>query len=82
MIDGLGAVRVTDFGLAGFVEEFSGRDVGAGTPAYMAPEQLAGREVSVKSDVYVRQDSPESKILPGPARILTREKCAPSPGVR
>ncbi len=52
MIDGLGAVRVTDFGLAGFVEEFSGRDVGAGTPAYMAPEQLAGREVSVKSDVY------------------------------
>ncbi len=52
MIDGLGAVRVTDFGLAGFVEEFSGRDVGAGTPAYMAPEQLAGLEVSVKSDVY------------------------------
>ncbi len=52
MIDGLGAVRVTDFGLAGFVEEFSGRDVGAGTPAYMAPEQLAGREVSVKSDIY------------------------------
>ena len=52
MIDGLGAVRVMDFGLAGFVEEFSGRDVGAGTPAYMAPEQLAGREVSVKSDIY------------------------------
>jgi len=52
MIDGLGAVRVTDFGLAGFVEEFAGRDVAAGTPAYMAPEQLSGREVSVKSDVY------------------------------
>jgi serine/threonine-protein kinase len=52
MIDGLGAVRVTDFGLAGFVEEFSKREVAAGTPAYMAPEQLAGREVSVKSDVY------------------------------
>ncbi|UCC31833.1 MAG: protein kinase, partial [Phycisphaerales bacterium] len=42
----------TDFGLAGFVEDSSGKDVAAGTPAYMAPEQLAGREVSVKSDVY------------------------------
>ncbi len=52
MIDGSGKVRVTDFGLAGFVEDFAGRDVAAGTPAYMAPEQLAGREVSVKSDVY------------------------------
>ena len=52
MIDGRGKVRVTDFGLAGFVEDFTDRDVAAGTPAYMAPEQLAGREVSVKSDVY------------------------------
>ncbi len=52
MIDGRGKVRITDFGLAGFVEDFAGKDVAAGTPAYMAPEQLAGREVSVKSDVY------------------------------
>lgn len=52
MIDGSGKVRVTDFGLSGFVEEFSAQDFTAGTPAYMAPEQLAGREVSVKSDVY------------------------------
>ncbi len=52
MIDGRGKVRVTDFGLAGFVGDFAGRDVAAGTPAYMAPEQVAGREVSVKSDVY------------------------------
>ena len=52
MIDGNGKVRITDFGLAGFVEEFSGYDVAAGTPAYMAPEQIAGREVSVKSDLY------------------------------
>ena len=27
-------------------------DVRAGTPAYMALEQLAGREVSVRSDIY------------------------------
>jgi serine/threonine-protein kinase len=52
MIDGRGVVRITDFGLAGFVEDFVGREVLAGTPAYMAPEQLAGREVSVKSDIY------------------------------
>ncbi len=52
MIDGQGRVRVTDFGLAGFLEEFAGAEIGAGTPAYMAPEQLAGREVSVKSDIY------------------------------
>jgi serine/threonine-protein kinase len=52
MIDERGKVRITDFGLAGFAEEFTGGEVSAGTPAYMAPEQLAGREVSVKSDLY------------------------------
>ncbi len=52
MIDGQGRVRITDFGLAGLVGELHGRDVRAGTPAYMAPEQLAGKEVSVRSDVY------------------------------
>ena len=54
MIDGQGRVRITDFGLAGFAEEFAagGDDIGAGTPAYMAPEQLEGREVTIKSDIY------------------------------
>jgi serine/threonine-protein kinase len=52
MIDGRGHVRVTDFGLAGLVEEIQGLEVRSGTPAYMAPEQLAGEEVSVRSDVY------------------------------
>ena len=52
MIDGEGRVRITDFGLAGFAEDFAGKEVLAGTPAYMAPEQLAGRSVSVKSDIY------------------------------
>jgi serine/threonine-protein kinase len=52
MIDGQGRVRITDFGLAGFAGEFAGKEVHAGTPAYMAPEQLAGRAVSVKSDLY------------------------------
>ncbi|HEX8847690.1 MAG TPA: serine/threonine-protein kinase [Pyrinomonadaceae bacterium] len=52
MIDANGNVRITDFGLAGLAEEINLEEVRAGTPAYMAPEQLAGEEVSVKSDIY------------------------------
>lgn len=52
MIDGRGRVRITDFGLAGFSAELGAQDARAGTPAYMAPEQLEGREVSVRSDIY------------------------------
>lgn len=52
MIDAEGNARITDFGLAGLVEEIRGEEVRAGTPAYMAPEQLSGEEVSVKSDIY------------------------------
>jgi serine/threonine-protein kinase len=52
MIDGRGRVRITDFGLAGLAEAFQGGELRAGTPGYMAPEQLAGKEVSVRSDLY------------------------------
>ena len=52
MIDGRGRVRITDFGLAALAEEIGGRDIRSGTPAYMAPEQLAGKEVTVRSDLY------------------------------
>ncbi|MGE0481744.1 MAG: serine/threonine-protein kinase [Phycisphaerae bacterium] len=52
MIDGRGRVRITDFGLAGLAHELARTGERAGTPAYMAPEQIAGRGVSVRSDVY------------------------------
>jgi serine/threonine-protein kinase len=51
MIDAEGVARVTDFGLAAFVEDEPGNGA-AGTPAYMSPEQLAGRELTTGSDIY------------------------------
>jgi predicted Ser/Thr protein kinase len=52
MIDGRGQVVITDFGLAGIENQVSGAEVRNGTPAYMAPEQLSGKEVSARSDIY------------------------------
>ena len=52
MLDSRGQVLLTDFGLAGIAGEIAGSDVTSGTPAYMAPEQLAGDEVTVRSDIY------------------------------
>ncbi len=52
MIDSRGELRVTDFGLAALADGLQGAEIRNGTPAYMAPEQLTGREVSVQSDIY------------------------------
>jgi serine/threonine-protein kinase len=52
MIDGRGEVKITDFGLAGAAGDFEGDEIRVGTPAYMAPEQIEGKEVSVRSDLY------------------------------
>ncbi|HTV63955.1 MAG TPA: serine/threonine-protein kinase, partial [Bryocella sp.] len=50
MLDGRGEILIMDFGLAGLAHEI--QDVRSGTPAYMAPEQLAGKEVTARSDIY------------------------------
>jgi len=51
MLDGRGTVKITDFGLADFAEQIRYDDI-AGTPAYMAPEQLAGGAATIRSDLY------------------------------
>ena len=52
MIDSHGGVRIMDFGIAVVADRLDPADIGSGTPAYMAPEQLAGREVTRQSDLY------------------------------
>ncbi len=52
MIDGRGHVLITDFGLAGIMGQIEGLEARNGTPGYMAPEQLTGKEVSAQSDIY------------------------------
>jgi serine/threonine protein kinase len=52
MLDCRGRVRITDFGLAIAAEDIIQAAEIAGTPAYMAPEQLAGKGATVRSDIY------------------------------
>jgi protein kinase-like protein len=52
MLDGTGKIRITDFGLASIAASLEGVEAKAGTPAYMAPEQLEGKGVTPKSDLY------------------------------
>jgi serine/threonine-protein kinase len=52
MIDGRGQARLTDFGLAVIANAIPTADFLSGTPAYMAPEQLAGGMPTVQSDLF------------------------------
>src|SRR5947199_4595580 len=52
MMNKRGEVLIMDFGLAAIADQLSGAEAHSGTPAYMAPEQLKGAEVTGKSDLY------------------------------
>jgi serine/threonine-protein kinase len=52
MVDGRGRARIMDFGLAVAAAEIGTESEIGGTPAYMAPEQFAGKGASVRSDLY------------------------------
>ncbi len=51
MMDGRGRARLTDFGLAND-GDLTGRAAIAGTPLYMAPEQMGGIAADKQSDLY------------------------------
>ncbi len=52
IIDSKGKARITDFGIAGVEAEINKDNLRVGTPAYMSPEQITGKDVSAKSDIY------------------------------
>ncbi len=53
MIDAQGNVKIMDFGIARSMEAVT-RLTGSmvGTPAYMAPEQVEGKPVDYRTDIY------------------------------
>jgi len=52
MLDGRGRARITDFGVAALATEPGEAGGLFGTPAYMAPEQVAGGACTTASDIY------------------------------
>jgi eukaryotic-like serine/threonine-protein kinase len=54
MVDEDGNVRIMDFGIARSVKVkgITGAGVMIGTPEYMSPEQVEGKEVDQRSDIY------------------------------
>ena len=52
MIDSGGNIYLTDFGVARHAESTTTTLASAGTPAYMAPEQIRGESVSAATDIY------------------------------
>jgi hypothetical protein len=90
MIDSRGDARIMDFGLALSDDEDDGTI--AGTPAYMAPEQLEGRQATVQSDLYALglvmyelftgKRTHNARTLPERVRELSSEITTPSSLVR
>jgi eukaryotic-like serine/threonine-protein kinase len=77
LVDGRGHARIADFGLASVSSERRDRGIIAGTPAYMAPEQLEGQPATKRTDIYAlglvlyEMFTGKSAFIPG-AGLLTR----------
>jgi serine/threonine-protein kinase len=52
MLDKHGKVYITDFGIARMSDAATATLVGAGTPAYMAPELVRGEDPTPQTDIY------------------------------
>ena len=53
IVQGDETVKLTDFGLASLISHLAeGRGRVAGTPAYISPEQVEGRAVDGRADLY------------------------------
>jgi serine/threonine protein kinase len=83
MLDGQGQVRITDFGLARLADQLGGEG-NAGTPAYMAPEQLAGNPATERSDIYAlglliyeiftgKRARPQGQSVPAPPSVYVSD---------
>jgi serine/threonine protein kinase/tetratricopeptide (TPR) repeat protein len=72
MIDREGGARVMDFGIARSVKAkgITGAGVMIGTPEYMSPEQVDGKETDARSDIYT------------PLSIAVKQKSEPPPDPR
>ncbi len=72
-----GRVKILDFGLARTLDTLRGNDLlpaGAGTPAYMAPEQWRGETEDARSDLYslgvVLHESLTGRLPSRPAGVV------------
>ncbi len=52
MLDAVGALKITDFGLAKSLSTDAKTTKVMGTPHYMSPEQFEGKQVDGRSDIY------------------------------
>lgn len=52
MVKQNGTVQLADFGISRMSDAATATMVGAGTPAYMAPEQILGKEPLPQTDIY------------------------------
>ena len=75
MIDGDGNVRITDFGIATVAVDDTGA-VRAGTPQYMAPEQLDGQPASRSRATSMRSGWSSSRSSPDAAPTKRRRSAS------